>query len=556
MPMRFGSTLIALALAFGGVTGSTVDVWAAEVEPTRLAVVIPLTVPPETTGLIPAETLETYTAPTGLLTVGLNAVIDRPVAIGLDPMIVASIRILGTAAPESATQWLSRLDNATNEIFALSYADSDVSALSHAGSTSIAEPISFVIDPALFPEQAEAPMGGLAPDETAPPSPTATPPDFTVPTSETLTDWGYTMDSVVWPRRETVTAMDLATFNSVSAVTTILSSANVAAARGASASVDGHAVLVSDDTVSSVLAEAIGSLTESDWQAAMAKLVPAIARGASSGTVLAALDRNLPGNADNLAKTIAALTPLADVTLTSLGDARLETAAAARLVEAPLETERVSRLRLLLAAEALIGPFATLLEDPTLLTGERRLSLLALASNSWLDNQVGWSTAVDEWLERSNVIYNSVQIAESSTLQFFQDKGYLPIAVSNNLDFPVTVYVTVRSDTGILVVLESRVPLVIEPNSQSRASIPVQSIANGQVTLEVSLSSESRVPISNPKQVTTNVIAGWETAATFIIAALLLVIFFAGIVRTVLKRKKLNAANEPAEDAAAVEHGE
>ena len=70
---------------------------------------MPLTVPPTTTGLLDAETLTTYTAAGGLLTRQLDAVVGSRVAIGLDPMIVASIRVLGTAAPAPALAFLERL---------------------------------------------------------------------------------------------------------------------------------------------------------------------------------------------------------------------------------------------------------------------------------------------------------------------------------------------------------------------------------------------------------------------------------------------------------------
>src|SRR5688572_33288753 len=60
-------------------------------DPVALTLVVPLTVPPNATGLLDADTLTRYTSPLGLLTRQLDAVIDTPVAIGLDPQIIASI---------------------------------------------------------------------------------------------------------------------------------------------------------------------------------------------------------------------------------------------------------------------------------------------------------------------------------------------------------------------------------------------------------------------------------------------------------------------------------
>ncbi|WP_286345621.1 hypothetical protein [Frondihabitans sucicola] len=60
---------------------------------------VPLTVPESTSGLISSDALASYTSENGLLTQELQAVRGKNVAIGIDPMILASIRILGNVAP-------------------------------------------------------------------------------------------------------------------------------------------------------------------------------------------------------------------------------------------------------------------------------------------------------------------------------------------------------------------------------------------------------------------------------------------------------------------------
>ena len=539
--MRLVSAVVALALALGGIPAAAGVASAADTLPTRLALAIPLTVPPESAGLISAEDLETYTSPTGLLTRKLDAIAGQQVAIGIDPMIIASIRILGNTAPESATDWLERLGEVVNETFALSYADSDLAALSQAGSGTVLAPTSFPIDPTRYPALPEED------GETAPPGQTTPPVEPVVPTFETITDWPYTIENVLWPRRNTVTAADLASFNATTPATTILGSGNVTATPGASAAVGESAVLVSDEIVSGLLTEAVEALTPVDWQAAIDRLAAELERKPGNTTILATFDRTPKEAVGRLAETVAAATQLAGIQPTGLAATAAEPPVGARVADTPVDADRLSRVRLMLAAEARIVPFSTVMADPTPLTGERRLSLLALSSNSWADPTTVWIATVDKWLEQSNAILSSVQIAESSTLTFFQDKGNLPIAVSNQLDYPVTVYVTVRSATGILVVVNSRVPVEIEAGSQARASIPVQSIANGQASLQVSLSSGANIPIGSPKTITANVAAGWETTATWVIAALLVLLFIAGIVRTVLKRRKARSGEADAD---------
>lgn len=530
--MRLVSALLALALAAGGSVAAAGTASAVDASTTRLALAVPLTVPPEATGLIPPESLENYTSPTGILTRTLDAVVGQTVAIGIDPMIIASIRILGNTAPESAIDWLDRLHNVDNETFALSYADSDLAALSQAGSTTVLAPSSFQIDPSRFPvgtTDADQPEPTLSPGQTTPPE------EPEAPTSETLTDWPYTLDDVLWPRKNTIKAADLASFNAVVPVTTILSSGNVTATPAASAVVGESAVLVSDEIVSGLVSDALNAFTPVQWQEAISALTTELLRAPGGNTVLATVDRASVGS-PRLAETITAIADIASLQPSTLAEAQADPQAAARVADIPVDPDRVSRVRLMLAAEARISAFSSILNDPAPLTGERRLSLLALSSNAWADSGTVWVSAVEGWLTRSGEILTSVEVAES-TLNFFQDRGNLPISVSNSLDYPVTVYVTARASTGILVVTQSRVPVEIPAGSQVRAMVPVQSIANGQASLQVSLSSETNVAIGSPHTVAANVVAGWETTATFIVAALLALLFIAGIVRTVLKRR-------------------
>jgi len=537
--MRLVSALLAVALAAVGSLAAAGTASAADASTTRLALVVPLTVPPESSGLIPPESLESYTSPSGILTRTLDAVEGHTVAIGVDPMVIASIRILGNTAPASAISWLDRLRNVDNETFALSYADSDLAALSQAGSTTVLAPSSFEVDPGRYPvETTDA--GGTEPT----PSPGQTPPpdEPDVPTSETLTNWPFTLDNVLWPRKNTVKAADLASFNAVEPVTTILSSGNVTATPGASAVVGENAVLVSDEILSGLLSDALDAFTPVLWQEAITELTTELLRAPGAYTVLATVDRASAGS-PRLAETVRAIAEIADLERSTLAEAQAEPQATARVADIPVDPDRVSRVRLMLAAEVRIGAFSSILNDPAPLTGERRLSLLALSSNAWADSGTVWVSAVDDWLARSGEILSSVQVAES-TLNFFQDRGNLPISVSNALDYPVTVYVTARASTGILVVTQSRVPVEIPAGSQVRAMVPVQSIANGQASLQVSLSSETNVAIGTPHTVAANVVAGWETTATFVVAALLALLFIAGIVRTVLKRRAARREEE------------
>ena len=538
------------------------------VQSTRLALVMPLTVPQSSDGLIPSDLLAVYTADGGLLALQLDAVSSQPaVAIAIDPRILASIRILGDSAPPSARTWLRRLEAVSNDTFALSYADSDLAAASQAKSPRVLAPLSFPIDTTLFPGSPSAPPSVQA---TATPTPGATGGNggttvAPLPDPASLQSFDYTLPAVAWPASGSVVEGDLDSFEAGGLTTTILGSGNVSYGDlsytpSSAALVGKHPALVSDDSLSAYLNAAVEASTPALWQKAIAELSSAIAvisveRPAATRTLLATLDRSRPGSDARLVQTLTALATLPWATSAPLseadaafgsGSAVLPTAAT--VTPRPEPAERISAVAALLAAETTARSFSSVLADPTRITGERRLTLLALLSNSWTGSET-WATATKKYLVTSNrYVTKSVTIARSSATVFTSRNSPLPITVTNELPWPVTVYVTVRSPSNIITIDKDRVELVVEALSQAKTAVPVTSNANGPVTLTVSLSSATNVQITTPTTIDVDVQAGWETAFTAVVAVLVFGVFGFGIYRTVAKRRKskrVSASPEP-----------
>ena len=542
---------LALLLGLAGTVAISVSpsaqaVVASDV-PVGLTITVPLVTPAGSTGLITADALAQFTSPAGLLSRQLDAVIDRPVAIGIDPMILVSIRILGSSAPPSASAWLERLRAATNETFPLTYADSDLTLTLQAGSTAVLQPQSFdfAIDPTLF-SAAVTP----APGDTPTPTPTSTTDTDTaagpppLPTTEELLEWPYTMTGIAWPSDGTVVASDLSTIEASGYDTTILNSGNVErAGQSAPATADGHSILLADDAISTLIREAAQSPTIEGWNGAIARLSDALAsRSSAAGEqeqrILATLVRGFAPTGYRLVDTLEALELMQSVRLVPLSSTMAASAAAVTVINQEHSTETSARVAIMLAAESEETLFASIVESPESVTAERRLHVLALTAHVWEDNPTGWQKAIDAFLAESSVLRNSVHVVESSTINLFADRASLPITVSNALSHRITVYITVRPETALLKVENSRVELTVEPNSQGKGQVPVQSISNGTVQLVVSLSSGTGVPINGTTAVQINVQAGWETPVTVGIAAIVIVVFGVGIVRSIVRRRK------------------
>lgn len=561
-PAAWGARAVGVRVATGSsqlVAANSSIVWfpGGSFAPTRLSLIAPVAAPPSTTGLISSDDLTTFTSPTGVLTRELDQAVDRRIALAIDPMVIASIRILGTSAPASARDWLQRLENVTNDTFALSYADSDLAVMSQSSRATILTPTDFAIDPKLFPAPQPTPTGTPSSTSTPNPGATAQPTAPVLPTSKTILDWQYSVPSIAWPLDDTVAPKDLDVFAKNGLRTTILASGNVDYAHdsrfpNAAATVGGHPVLVADATLSTLFRRAVLASTTVGWQGAMAELSASVAvvtqqNPSEARSLLATLGRNYPTNSYRLADTVAALSALPWVAGATLSDALAATPTTASIVAAPEKPERVAQADALFAAEQAVDVFSAVLKQPTLLTGKHRLDLLATLSSAWVGNAAGWKNAYDSYTQRSTQITNSVTIVESSSIIQPSDKISLPVTVRNDLAFPVEVVISVRSPSGILHVVQNQVPLTIEANSQAGARIAVQSVANGDVQLRVSLSSASGTPISTPSFVDVNVQAQWETAITVGIGALLLGIFGFGIWRNIAKRRRAKRAGTDGE---------
>jgi hypothetical protein len=553
--LRVGDTVVAAGTA----AYANADVPASG--SVAVALAAPLTTPTGTVplGLIPADQLANWTSPTGLLTRQLDALAGRRVAIGLDPRIVASIRVLGTSAPASATAWLQRLANVPNEVFPLAYADADVAAQAQLDLPGLLAPTSFgdVLDPADFattPEAADeddgSAVGTPATDEPVEPEPTP----GGVPTTDELLAWPYTRADLAWPADDTVAAGDLGYLDAAGLTTTILAPGNVEPVDGpasSSANVDGSTALVADAELTEPLRAASDASTDTEWREATGRLLAELALDAGSArtTVLATFDR---GDASQSARVSAVIDEIAGSgwsSLAGLSDAIGAPPESRTLVDEPESEGRLSAIGRMVETEARLAEFATVLTDESLITGPTRRQLLSLLDVAWLDDPDAWESEVGDWLAEQRATLGSVSVVPSSTINVVSTETGVPTTIENTLPYPVTVVVDVAPSNGRLIV-EDQVEATVEPQSRSTVRVPVAAgVGNGEVSLAVSLTSTAGVPIGTTVTIPANVQADWEGLGAAILAVIVVLVFGIGLWRNIRRRRRARLA--AAEGAAA-----
>lgn len=504
-----------------------------------VGVIAPISVPYTPDGLITAADLEQFTSPAGVLGQRLQSIIGRPVTIATDPMVAASIRTLGTSAPTSAAQWLTRLSSATNDSFALPYANADATAtLQAAGVLPAPSGFEFAMDPQDFTPDAlsDGENDPLLPDMTE---------LMAVPQS---------LGPIAWPRPGTVGSGDLSQLRAAGYSTVLLSSADVQGEGVAPVvTIDGAPVVIGHAELSALLDATVDATSDTEWNRNASRLLSTLATTAlrnGGRTVVLTLDP--PGTTDlgqRLTPTLELLSTQAWASLSPLTPI-LEAATSApeaALIEGAQPAERVETVRRLLDAEHRDSLIATAAAEPSRLVDERRLALLSVLTGSLARHPEAWAAASTAFLDRSAELANAVHVTERGQILVLADRTQLPITVQNDLDQVAIVTLQTRALTGGLAIEQQLIEVTVEPQSQRNVQVPVQSVSNGSVTVVVSLTSAAGVPIGESVSLQVNVQAGWETAGFIAVMALVLLVFIVGVVRTVLRRRRGREAHDAVE---------
>ena len=562
--MRRGALVVALAALTAPllVAAPSVAAPAATGAPVTVSVVVPVTAPIGDGLLLDAAALEAATSPSGVLTRELDEVLATSATIALDPRILASIRALGTSAPDSAVEWLTRLETAPNEVFLLAYAGADPTSLVRAESLDLADDLDldFAIDPGNFgPAPTPTPTATETPDptESATPDPTETPADDApppLPTSEDLLAWPEAIGRIAWPATGSARGGDLAAYVDAGYDGVLLNSANVSETSDARADISGIRALIADSAASDLFQQASTSVDDATRDQVLGRLhvaLDGLAAAHPGRSVVLTLSRSSSFSFYGLAEAYAALVQREGTQLSGLSGVLARPGDGALVVDGP-DSPATQRTPDLVAALDAERRFASILDDPLLLTSPRRLELLALLAVPELD-VAEWPSRADEFLARSAEILASVSIVDTGDFFVASSSTSIPIHVANALEFPVTVRLDVRP-LRPRISIDSPVEVTIEPGSSKAVRLDAQAITNGDVVIVVSLTSPTTgVAIGQTRTFNVDLQAQWETVG-FIVGGVVVLVFAAGIVRNVVLRRRRGPdeadADEPAREGA------
>lgn len=518
-----------------------------------VGLVVPITAPALTRGLLTADQLAELTATDGELTAQLDAVEGTPVILAIDPAIPAAIRVLGRSAPDTALAWLARLEALPHTRFALQFGDADLATQVHAGlpspltATSLVSYIS-VDDVTMTPTP--------TPDPTASPTASAQEdtPETALPDLAQLTDVGAgARDGMYWPATGTAGADVIATLGGLAVdgtpSMTLVSSADLTSADGpvtrARAAVGAAQVLAYDTGISAALAAAADEQGTAQRGAALTAATAHLAfaaRDAAGQPLLVAVDRGTDRTRVSLRTAITAVTQAPGVAALGLPDVAAAEPIAAEIADVAADDARTAALTTMLAEENQIASFATVLEDPALLTGRERAEILQLLGVAWRAETERWTVAVADHHDRTRETLDAVGILPSSVVNLISYDAAFGPWIRNDLPWPAHVVLVAQPDDPRLIV-EQRTDVVASAASNTRVTVPVQArVGSGTVTVTMQLYSPTGVPIGTVQSSEVEVRAEWETIGLGILITLMALFLGLGIFRTVRRRRRARAA--------------
>lgn len=521
-----------------------------------VAMVMPIVSPSTGSGILSATDLATDTGPDGILTHELDAAAaEGSVALGIDPLIIASIKALGNSAPPSALLWLRRLAAMPNETFSLGYGDADITAQIQAGIPHLLTltSLSFALDPKNFSPE-PTPIGE-APTQTGSASTPAPVGVNALPTLASLTSWNYSLGGIGWTADATLETDDVEPLAASGLTTLIISSNNTTTSEDSFVanpvtSSGNSTLVVSDHQLSLDVRIAAAARDDLTWNQAMSRVYAQLQLVTASAPpghhILISLDRSIITDGDQLQRTLQAVnaspwsTPEAFSTLLSTPRSDSVT-----LRDSRASAERISSVRQLLRNETDLNNFSSILSDPESMNAPTRAELLTLLAVSWTNPRSNWTQALSNSYTATRNTLNSIQILPVENINLVSAQGSIPFTISNGLkDQNVTVLLR-ASPSNSRLHIDAPTPKVIPADSRGTMLVPVIArVGNGDVVLNLQLVSPTGIPIGTPANVKVQVHADWEGIGSLVALIALAALFAFGLVRGILRRR---AQNRPVE---------
>ncbi len=184
-----------------------------------------------------------------------------------------------------------------------------------------------------------------------------------------------------------------------------------------------------------------------------------------------------------------------------------------------------------------IAQFRSIVPQPDRVLPLADAQLKGIIANGWRRAPQERADLVAQVSSQAQELHDSVHVIPAGTVNLISDAGEIPVLINN--DFPQDAQVTVRLHTdSSFLKTDEVVTAQLPAESETSILVPVEGIGNRNVDVAVELENSNGTAIGTPQTITVRVRAGWEDAGTRVVAAILVVLFIIGIIRTIRRGRK------------------
>ena len=172
--------------------------------------------------------------------------------------------------------------------------------------------------------------------------------------------------------------------------------------------------------------------------------------------------------------------------------------------------------------------------DPTVILEPRTRELAMVAGRVASADFPRYVRGIEKnHLESSDIV--SLELGADYTI--LADNADLPLSLTNNTETDLTLVLTARSKSGILVIDSAEQTVELPAATSTRITIPVTVLANGATEIIVSLKNVDGISLGKPTSLSVSVSAQWEAVTLWSFVSLVSIILGIGVFRTIRERR-------------------
>ena len=203
-----------------------------------------------------------------------------------------------------------------------------------------------------------------------------------------------------------------------------------------------------------------------------------------------------------------------------------------------------SLLEQVVAAQASLEAFATIVAEPELLAREERRRLLQVASAAWRVDPTGRQAFANVSRAAAADVQKRVGVIATGTVNLISEVGDLPVSVRNDLDQEMTAQLRLTPD-GPSILLGDAVPVVVPAESESTIGVRVNAVGSADVEILAVLTDANGQVVGDAATLLVRVRADWENIGTAVIAAFVAAALILGLVRNIRRSPRRGDAVPP-----------